>query len=84
MTKDEKQRKYCNGCYNNFYNGNNELGVKVCWSLKDSRVVWRVVVSIRQPPPWRQKPQRVLNCCHRTGFAMIDPKTIGKDGFQRW
>lgn len=38
-----KDTKYCRGCRDDFYNGNNGLGVKQCWSLKSARVVkrWR-------------------------------------------
>jgi len=40
MTKGEK-RKLCVGCRDNFYNGNNGLGVKECWLLKGARPVTR-------------------------------------------
>ena len=33
--------KLCAGCRDNFYNGNNPLGVKRCWSLDTAKVVTR-------------------------------------------
>ncbi len=40
LTKQEK-RQYCSGCKENFYNGNNQLGVKECWNLKIAKLVKR-------------------------------------------
>lgn len=34
-----KRRKYCGECRDNFYNGNNDLGIRRCWHLEGSRVV---------------------------------------------
>ena len=38
MTKAEK-RKHCTGCEDNFYNGNNDLGVNECWSLDNMKLI---------------------------------------------
>lgn len=40
----KKSKSLCSGCRDNFYNGNNELGVSECWSYKNARVVkrWRI------------------------------------------
>ena len=70
-----KRDKYCGGCENNFYNGNNQYGVKVCWSLKDAKTVLKKEVPIHQVPPWNQKPRRVLTCFHRKGYAQLDRDT---------
>ncbi len=32
-------KKYCVGCHSNFYNGNNEMGVKECWNFKTAKAV---------------------------------------------
>lgn len=32
-------KKHCNGCRNDFYNGNNPMGVNECWSLREARLV---------------------------------------------
>ncbi len=36
-----RSTKKCAGCRENFYNGNNELGIKECWLLKDAKIVTR-------------------------------------------
>ena len=72
MTKREKL-KHCIGCRNNFYNGNNDLGVAECWSLEEAKLVWKKEVSIYQRPPWNQKARRFLSCFHRTGYVYVRP-----------
>ena len=44
-------KDYCVGCRDNFYNGNNDLGVKECWCLKDAKLVMKKEVHIDQAPP---------------------------------
>lgn len=36
------QKPMCHGCRENFYNGNNDLGVKECWMFSDAQVVDKV------------------------------------------
>lgn len=73
MTETEKL-KHCAGCRNNFYNGNNDLGVKRCWSLPTAKLVKRKEVHRDQVPPWNQKPIKVLSCYHRAGWFYMDPE----------
>jgi hypothetical protein len=40
LSKSEKLQ-YCSGCRNNFYNGNNPMKIKECWSLKTAKLVKR-------------------------------------------
>ena len=61
MTKEEKRKCYCGGCYKNVYN-NGTGGSKECWSLKTSKVMLRKRVSINQQTPWKQKPTKMLSC----------------------
>jgi hypothetical protein len=68
------KQKYCSGCRNNFYNGNNDLGVSKCWSLANAKVVWRKFVHVDQVPPWNNKPERTLSCHSRPRFVSVDPK----------
>lgn len=35
-------KSMCDGCRNDFYNGNNPYDVKECWSFKDAQVVDKV------------------------------------------
>ena len=76
MTKSEKRRRYCSSCTNNFYNGNNELGVKECWMLEESVVVRKKFVHIDQRPPWDQEAVRTLSCRHRSQYIAVSPGVI--------
>lgn len=73
MPKSEKLH-YCVGCHSDFYNGNNPMGVKECWSLDNSRLVWRKKVPMWMTPPWSMPPQKVLNCCHYDGYVLVEPE----------
>ncbi len=75
MARNDRQKlKYCAGCRDNFYNGNNGLGIKRCWHLKDAKVVFRKLVHVDHPPPWNQKAKRVLGCFNMRRYVCIDPK----------
>lgn len=39
----------CRGCEQDFYNGNNPLGVKRCWSFDDAQIVTRFKLSVDCP-----------------------------------
>jgi len=73
MTEQQKLKR-CAGCRNDFYNGNNPLKVKRCWSLDDARIVWKKEVHVNQMPPWNQSAKRVLSCFHRDRYVYVDPK----------
>ena len=75
MTKMEKL-KHCVGCRNDFYNGKNELGVKECWSLEKTEMVWKKEVHIDQRPPWTQKAKRFLSCFHRPRHVYVKPEQV--------
>ncbi len=75
MKKSEKL-KYCSGCNDNFYNGNNALGVKVCRSLSSAKLLLKKEVPRDQRPPWNQKPIKVLNCFRQTGYVYVGKKQI--------
>jgi hypothetical protein len=68
------RRKYCVGCYENFYNGNNTVGVKECWNLKSAKLVMKKKVGIDDVPPWNHTPIKCLSCYHETGYVMVDSK----------
>lgn len=63
----------CVGCRENFYNGNNTLGVKECWSFKTAQLIMRKEVSINQVPPWNQEPRQFPNCYCREGYVYVSP-----------
>ena len=68
------KRRYCSGCRNDFYNGNNSYGIPECWSLKTATVVMRRFVHINQVPPWNNRPEWTLDCHRRPQFVSVDPK----------
>ena len=70
MTENEKQRKYCGGCYNDYYNGQ---GAEKCWSLKDAKVVKKKFVHVDQRPPWTQAAVWTLSCHRKQRFVSVGP-----------
>lgn len=76
MTKEK-----CNGCRNNFYNDNNPLGVKECWSFKSAKLENRIVLHKDQPPPYKSRPTMKPNCWHGNGYIAIKPDVLTKKGF---
>jgi len=66
--------EHCSGCRNNFYNGNNSLGVARCWSLESAKLVTKYELSKNCPMNIREayfkckKP----SCYHSTGYVYLD------------
>jgi hypothetical protein len=78
--------KYCSGCRNNFYNGNNNLGVSQCWSRKDGKVVWRIRIGNFERPPYKNRKKiRVASCqqSESCGDHFIKTEALTKDGYWR-
>ena len=71
LSKAEKLKR-CVGCRENFYNGNNDLGVKECWMLKTARSVERTMVGVWQNPPYVWNPQKTLSCHKPEGSVWLD------------
>lgn len=61
----------CDGCENNFYNGNNPYGIKECWSFKTAKLVFKKQVHMDQIPPWNQKPIKVPDCYHMKHYVFV-------------
>jgi len=66
-----KDKKYCVGCDENFYNGNNTLGIKECWHYKDAKVGTMFCIGINTPQDKKENFWRVktLNCHRETGHV---------------
>lgn len=65
-SKTENKRKYCSGCRENFYNGNNALGIKECWNLKSARIVTRYKLGWWTRPESKDVFQKVKTLsCHK-------------------
>lgn len=71
MTKSEKL-KHCQGCEQNFYNGNNPYDIGECWSLGRMKLIWRKRVHIDQRPPWKQKAKQYPNCYQVKRYVFIE------------
>ncbi len=79
-----KTTEHCEGCRNNFYNGNNPLGVKRCWNLDSAKLVKRLVIGVWQSPPYDLKATRkVLNCYQPNGSVCVQPESLTQEGFWR-
>jgi hypothetical protein len=68
ITKSEKLKR-CRGCRNDFYNGNNKLGVRECWSLKSAKPVrrWRIGWWTTPDTPRAFEEVETLSCHHAPG-----------------
>jgi hypothetical protein len=74
--------KHCSGCRNNFYNGNNPMGIKECWSLKSAKLVKRLLIPVDMPPPYTGMPKRTVpDCYHVERYVTVKPEAIRKDGY---
>ena len=64
----------CAGCRNNFYNGNNDLGVKECWSFKSAEVVTRFRLHRDTPMNIRSAYEKrtTLSCYRQPGYVHLD------------
>lgn len=68
MLKHEKL-KHCGGCRDNFYNGNNPMGVQECWALKTAKLVtrFRLGTWTRPTEPYAFTQMKRLNCYSQDG-----------------
>lgn len=71
----KKKRSMCAGCYDDFYNGNNQLGVAECWNFDSA-----VLVKSKEVPIWRSPPYNDIHCeyrlsCYRKqGYVYLENK----------
>ena len=73
--------KHCAGCEDDFYNGNNDLGVVRCWHLEAATLAPRLLIGINQPPPYlRDKPQMLPVCYRKRRFVTVKPEAIDSQG----
>lgn len=64
-------RKHCHGCRDDFYNGNNPMGVKACWGLKTATRIRRVRVNVDKRPPWTAKSEWLPSCYNEDRFVFF-------------
>lgn len=62
-------KKYCVGCRDNFYNGNNDLGVKECWKLKNAKLKTKYAIGWWIPMDRKDNFIKVKkpSCYHQPG-----------------
>lgn len=73
--KGKVDKRNCVGCRNNFYNGNNDIGVTECWSLADAKMVTKYRIGWWQSMGDKSNfvKVRVPNCYHQPGTnAFLD------------
>lgn len=75
--------KHCQGCENNFYNGNNDKGINECWSLKDAVLISQKMIPVNEVPPHTGKPKLFPKCYHASGFVMMNCENGDKQYFGR-
>ena len=71
-------RKHCNGCRDDFYNGRQGVGgSKVCWNLKKARRVrrWRLAWWTAPTVPGALSEVRT-NSCHHAPGRYLDYKNL--------
>lgn len=65
------KREQCSGCVDNFYNGNNPLGVTRCWHAKDGKMVtrYRIGTWTRPDTKYAFTQMRVPSCYREKGYS---------------
>lgn len=81
-------KRHCVGCDSNFYNGNNPLGIKECWCLKDAKIVTRYRIGWNVPQNRKENfvEVKVPDCYRQTnGFGYYSgiPKHLMKSATVR-
>lgn len=66
-------KSHCVGCRDNFYNGNNSIGVNECWMLKTAKLMTRFGISISSPMGSRSNYFKVQkpSCYHENGYVYL-------------
>lgn len=71
----------CAGCCDNFYNGNNNLGVSECWCFKMATMVKARDVPISMPPPYTFPETVRPNCYKAKGYVRVKKEALTSDGY---
>jgi len=76
MTMDSKN---CKGCYNDFYNGRENIAGNMCMHLETATMVLRKEVHRDQPPPWNHEAREMPSCYQGQDFHYVRPDQTGWD-----
>lgn len=75
-------KTHCSDCRNNFYNGNNDIGVSECWHLKDAKLERRLLVHINHCPPYDWgEAKMVPNCYSRPKYVSVKKEALDSHGY---
>jgi hypothetical protein len=65
--------QHCAGCRDNFYNGNNGLGVKQCWCLAKAKLVTKFRIGRDVPMNIREAYVKVrVPSCYHDWYCYLD------------
>lgn len=74
--------KHCDGCRDDFYNGHNELGVKVCWMRAKATLEDCKLIPIDLEPPYTRIPITKRPTCYRKRcYSRVKPEALDSNGF---
>lgn len=74
--------KFCSGCEDNFYNGNNPYGITECWHRAKAEQKSYRLIPISMPPPYLQISLKKLpNCYKAKGYAKVKPEALDSRGY---
>ena len=71
----KKDKKYCVGCDDNFYNGNNPMNIKECWCYQAAKVIPKYMIGWWTPQDKKENFTKMVTLsCHteRGQFAYYD------------
>ena len=74
MGKRRMDKKNCIGCRENFYNGNNDLGVKECWNLESAELKTRFRICNSTPMNIKSAyiKSRKPSCYREVGYTYLE------------
>ena len=70
----KKSKQLCSGCRDNFYNGNNPIGVRECWMYKSATIKTRYRLSVHTPMDQKSGYVKTtgLKCFNEKGYVFLD------------
>lgn len=77
MATKEEKLQLCQGCSENYYNGNNDRDIQECWHLETAQVVkrWRIGWHVHPTSPDCFQKVTTLNC-HRNSGVYLDQERL--------
>lgn len=74
--------KHCQGCEDNFYNGQNPYGISECWHRTSAEMgKYRLIPSDLRPPYLSIKPQSLPTCYKKKRYVKVKPEALDSRGY---